>query len=121
MLKLIIFGCCIALIILLTSKKPALVKSRFHGFWNGSCNYQENMITWNVLINDEGHINGQAMIDNDKQFDLVGKAESNGYCLLAGMLNDQKFQFEGSMNEISAFGTFSIHGTEAGDWNASKS
>lgn len=121
MLKLFIFGCCIALIILLTSKKPALVKSRFHGYWNGSCNYHENKITWNILINDDGHINGHAIMNIDKQFDLVGKAESNGYCLLAGMLDDQKFQFEGSINEISAFGTLSVNGTEKGEWNAYKS
>ncbi len=120
MLKLIVFACCIALIILLTSKKPALVKSRFHGYWNGRCNYEETDIMWNVLINDEGQVKGTAFVKEDQQFDLVGKAEANGYYLMAGMYGDQKFQFEGAISEFSANGSFTLNGVEKGEWFSSK-
>ncbi len=120
MIKLIIFGCCIALIIFLTSKKPALVKSRFHGYWMGSCLYEDSTLTWNVLITDDGHIKGAAFISGDIQFDVTGKVEANGYFLLAGMYLNKKFQYEGSINEISAFGTFSVDGIEIAEWNALK-
>lgn len=120
MIKLITFGCCIALIILLTSKRPALVQSRFHGYWTGRCNVDDSQITLNVLINDEGKISGIAFIQEEEQFDIIGKAEANGYCNMVGMFKEAKFQFEGSINESTAFGTFTKNGMETSEWNAYK-